>query len=100
MTDTLYCQKYVEGCPVTSMQIIIDLIQFYLYRAFNNRYCHEVLLQKFGNKLEIWFINLLLLIKPELLVARKNSLRQQTEETLRGTKFKREPVVIRVTLDG
>lgn len=37
--------------------------------------------------------------KPVVAVARKNSLREQTEETLRETRFERKPVLVWVTLD-
>lgn len=55
---------------------------------------HKAALQKYTN----FGLNISLMSKPELMVARKNSLRRRVE-TLRGTELKGEPILIWVTLN-
>lgn len=59
--------------------------QFYLYRTFRTKYCHNAASHKSN--------------KPEATVQRKSSLRQH-EETLRETENKGKPIILWMTPDS
>lgn len=62
---------------------------------FDSGYYHKAALQKPINlRNKSFILNFSLITKLEVMVMRKNSLRQCEEETSRETRFKREPMLI------
>lgn len=76
----------------------VNLFFLNLYSAFNSGQNSVTEISKNNIYLFSTFINVSLKIKPETKVVRKNSVRRQTEGTLRGTRFVREPILVWATL--
>lgn len=77
---------------ITHVPYII-LVQLYLYSSFSKGHCHKAASQTSGWRV----IFRSLMSKIEVTVSRKNSQRWHEDETLRGSRFKRDPILFWVT---